>query len=126
MNETGVSSARAAETALPAAEMISAADRLWVYESQKTGQEFNAFVPVPTDRRAIAARKDESILKTWRGVPIDKGEKRTTVLRNELANVRDFETQRVIASERMFIIVLATMTILLGSICVFFVMNFHF
>lgn len=100
-------------------------DPLAFYESQSVGLEFAAHIPRANERRIAEARRDETIIKTWRAVP---GQKAAPAmgLRNGLAGMRDFETQKVIDSERMFFIVLAGMTLLLGLIVAYFVMNFHF
>jgi hypothetical protein len=103
-----------------------AIDPLQLYEHESSGKEFQAFVPNAVDRRANETRRDELIVKTWRGKPTDRGEKASIMIRDGLSSVRDFETQRVIDSERMFVIVLGFMTVMLGAIFTYFVMNFHF
>jgi hypothetical protein len=102
-------------------------DNLLFFESRSTGKEFDSVVPAMSDRRASALRRDAVILKTWRGVPTDRGEKASLMIRNGMSSsTRNFETQRVIESERMFVAVLGTMTVMLVAILIYFVMNFHF
>lgn len=97
-------------------------DPLQFYESPRVGKEFTAYIPTGNQRRSNEARRDKLIVKTWRGVPTDRGESTG----DGLSAMRSYEAQRIIDSERMFLVVLATMTLLLGSIFAYFVMNFGF
>lgn len=101
-------------------------DPLAAYDSQSVGNEFLAFVPEGDQRRSMEMRRDKTIVKNWRGRPSEKSNNATLRLRNGLNNIKDFETKQVLDSERMFLIVLATMAVLLGSMMIYFVMNFHF
>lgn len=98
-------------------------DPLVFYESQSVGNEFAAYVPNGTERRNHENRRDQLIVKNWRGVSIERGRH---CKEQGLGSMRNSETKRIIDSERMFLIVLATMTILLGSMFAYFVMNFGF
>ena len=99
-------------------------DPLAAYDSQSVGNEFVAFVPEGPQRRLNEIRRDQAIVKNWRGRPTGKSDNATLTVRNGLHNMRDFETRQVVNSERMFIIVLAVMSVLLASILIYFVMNF--
>lgn len=101
-------------------------DPLAVYDTQTVGKEFTPYIPPGEERRITEIRRDQQILKTWRGVPTEKRDLDCIALRNGLTNMRDFETQRVIDSERMFVLVLGAMTVLMGVIFAYFVMNFRF
>ncbi len=98
-------------------------DPLLFYESQSVGNEFVPYVPVGNVRRINEARRDQLLVKSWRGVPTERGGFQSS---RGLSDMRNIETQRVLDSERMFLVVLATMTLLLGTIFAYFVMNFPF
>ncbi|MBX9687331.1 MAG: hypothetical protein K2X27_11555 [Candidatus Obscuribacterales bacterium] len=120
-----LSAAALAENPSSAAKTI-AEDPLLVYESQSVGREFLAFVPTGDERRDIEARRSESIIRSWRGKPVARCEQASYTLRSEMKHARNFETERVMNSEKMFFVVLSVMVLLLGSIFVYFVMNFPF
>ncbi|MBX9720514.1 MAG: hypothetical protein K2X81_03875 [Candidatus Obscuribacterales bacterium] len=96
------------------------------YESQSVGNEFQAHIPKGDERRASVMRRDQVILKNWQSVPADRAEQCIETQRNAVSSMRDYETKRVLDSERMFVMVLASMTFLLGCIFLYFVMNFRF
>ncbi len=97
-------------------------DPLVFYESQSVGNEFTAYVPRGDERRGHVMRRDQMLVQSWRGVSKEKRSKRGDCM----STMRNSETQRIVNSERMFLIVLATMTLLLGSVFAYFVMNFGF
>ncbi len=101
-------------------------DPLAIYESQSVGNEFLAHVPKGAEHRARVVRQDAVILKNWRSVASDKSSGAKDAQKDRVLNMRDYETKRVLDSERMFIVVLAGMTFLLGCIFLYFVMNFRF
>lgn len=99
-------------------------DPLAAFDSPSVGNEFVPYVPEGPKRRINELRRDRTIVKNWRGKPMEKSSNATLNLRNGLSNIRDFETKQLVESERMFVIVLAVMSVLLAGILIYFVMNF--
>lgn len=108
-----------------AARVRAELDPLLFYESQTVGKEFVPFIPSGHERRLNEARRDELLVKNWRGVPTERGESSSGGCK-KMNNMRNIEAKQIIDSERLFLFVLAAMTILLGTMFAYFVMNFVF
>lgn len=106
----------------PHGQGYTAVDPLSLYENSAVGSEFRPPGIGERDARSNDRRRDEVIIKTWRGVPTIKDEDSQSV-RHGLSSVRDFEVKNAEDADRAFLILLCVLTVLLAVMFAFFVAN---